>query len=223
MSSQSHRSTLSLKDILDNGFLISASSCSHSPSSSLFLDMNSVPKSELWDSTNYIHNISKGNTLTIKVTESSLGSVKGDLQTSCDSGTSFCKTPFQPSAFDLSNFSANNSKANPIVNTFHDTKSSTPCKEDKASVLTENMILKNSEMSDFVVFKKPLPPPIWEISGIQATLDNTLSLEASLEDTGSLGCMKTDTPSLEVSHFAMPPDPSMKPTDASLAILSADN
>ncbi|KAK9404711.1 sraP: SraP [Crotalus adamanteus] len=215
MSSQSCHNTLFLKDILDNGFLISASSNSNSPSSSLFLDMNSAPKSEVWDS--------KESTLNVKVTESSSGSMKGELQTSCDSGSSFCKTPFQPSAFDLSNLSsANNSKANSLVNTFHDTKSSTPCREDKASVLTEHMVLKSSEMNDFVVFKKPLPPPIWEISGIQATVDNSLSLEASLEDTGSLGCMKTDTPSLEMSHFAMPPDPSMKPADAFLAVLSAD-
>lgn len=214
MSSQSRHSTLSLKDILDNGFLMSASSNSNSPGSSLFLDMNCAPKSEDWDN--------KG-PLNVKVTESSSGSMKGDLQTSCDSGTSFCKTPFQPSAFDLSNLSsANNSKANSLVNTYHDTKSSTPCREDKASVLTEHMILKNSEMSDDVVFKKPLQPPIWEISGIQATVDNSLSLEASLEDTGSLGCIKTDTPSLERSHFAMPPDPSMKSADAFLDVLSAD-
>lgn len=215
MSSQSRHSTLSLKDILDNGFLMSASSNSNSPGSSLFLDMNRAAKSEDWDS--------KGTTLNIKVTESSSGSMKGDLQTSCDSGTSFCKTPFQPSAFDLSNLSsANNSKANSLVNTYHDTKSSTPCREDKASVLTEHMILKSSEMSDDVVFKKPLQPPIWEISGIQATVDNSLSLEASLEDTGSLGCIKTDTPSLERSHFVMPPDPSMKSADAFLTVLSAD-
>ncbi|XP_013908188.1 PREDICTED: uncharacterized protein LOC106538262 [Thamnophis sirtalis] len=213
MSSQSSPSTLSLKDILDNGFLMSDSHNSKSPGSSLFLDMNRAPKSEDWDN--------KGTTLNVKDTESSSGSMKGDLQTSYDSGTSFCKTPFQPSVFDLSN-SANTSKANSLVNAYHDTKSSTPCREDKASVLNEHMILKSSEMSDDVVFKKPLQPPIWEISGIQATVDNSLSLEASLEDTGSPGCIKTDTPSLERSHFAMPPDLSMKSADAFLAVLSAD-
>ena len=66
------------------------------------------------------------------------------------------------------------------------------------------MLLKSSEMNDETIFKKPAPPPVWEISGIQATLDNTLSLEASLEDLGPLGAMKIDTPSLEMLHLAMP-------------------
>lgn len=205
MSFQSFESMLSLKDIMENGFLISSSSYSISPGSSSFLEMNSIPKCDVWDCTSNMQNVVKGSSPALKSTECSLSTMKGDLQVSCDGATSFCKTPLQPYAFDLSNVSSsNNSKVNSTVDVFSATKSSTPCKEEKSSKLTENMLLKSSEMNDETVFKKPPPPPMWEISGIQAALDNTLSLEGSLEDLGSLGSMKTDTPSLEMSHIAMP-------------------
>nr|XP_020656789.1 uncharacterized protein LOC110083031 [Pogona vitticeps]XP_020656790.1 uncharacterized protein LOC110083031 [Pogona vitticeps]XP_020656791.1 uncharacterized protein LOC110083031 [Pogona vitticeps] len=205
MSFQSSESMLSLKDIMENGFLISSSSYSISPGSSSFLEMNSIPKSDAWDSANNMQNVVKRSSPALKSTEYPLNNMKGDLQASCDGATSFCKTPLQPYAFDLSNVSSsNNSKVNSTVDVFCATKSSTPCKEDKSSKLTENMLLKSSEMNDETIFKKPAPPPVWEISGIQATLDNTLSLEASLEDLGSLGSLKIDTPSLEMLHLAMP-------------------
>ncbi|KAF7240870.1 RNA-directed RNA polymerase [Varanus komodoensis] len=205
MSSQSSTSSLSLKDIMEKGFLIGASGYSISPGSSCFLEINSLPKSDAWDSVNNIQNLTKSSPLALKVTESPLNTVKGNLQVSCDGGTSFCKSPIQSCTFDLSNpSSANNCEANATGHTFCNTKSSTPCKEVKLSKLTENMLLKSSEMNDGAIFKKPPPPPVWEISGIQATLDNTLPLEASLEELGSLGSMKTDTPSLEMSHFAIP-------------------
>ncbi|XP_042322078.1 uncharacterized protein LOC121930010 [Sceloporus undulatus] len=202
MSFQSNASTLSLKDIMENGFLISSSSYNFSPGSSCLLEMNSIPRTEAW---NKIQNMSKDSSLSLKVTETSLNGMKNDLQASGDGAALFCKTPIQPYTFDLSNLSsANNSKANSTVDVFCETKSSTPCKDDKVSKLTENMLLKSSEMNDSATFKKPPAPPMWEISGIQATLDNTLSLETSIEELVSLGSMKTETPSLEMSHFAMP-------------------
>ncbi|KAJ6661122.1 hypothetical protein lerEdw1_016923 [Lerista edwardsae] len=194
-------STLSLTDIMENGFLIGSSSCSISPRSSCSLEMNSLFKSDAWDSGS---NLITGSLPASKATESSLSSLKGDLQTSCDSVASFCETPPQPCAFDLSNESSANGQANSITNAFCGTKSSTPCREKKLSKLAENE-LKSSEMNDLAGFKKPLPlPPVWEISGIQATRDNTISLGSSLEELGSLGSMKPDTPSLEVLHFEMP-------------------
>ncbi|XP_053106695.1 uncharacterized protein LOC128325194 [Hemicordylus capensis] len=194
-------STLSLKDIMENGFLIGASGYSFSPGSSCFLEMNMVSKLDAWDSAS---NVTKGSSLVQKLTESSLNSWKGDLQASFDGAASFCKTPNQPCVFDLSNLSsANNSKNNSIADVFCDTKSSTPCKEDKPSKLAENL-LKSSERNDPVVFKKLPPPPVWEISRIQDTVDHMLSLEASLEELVSLGSMKTDTLSLEMAHFTVP-------------------
>ncbi|KAL8179372.1 UNVERIFIED_CONTAM: hypothetical protein K2H54_065108 [Gekko kuhli] len=178
---------------MENGFLMSSSSC--------FLEMNSISRSDSASSTQNV----KGSSVSLKMTDSSLNNGKGDLQVSCDGVAFFCKTPVQPYTFDLSNLSsANNSTANSMVDVFCDTKSSTPFKEEKLSKLTENVLLKSSDMNDISVFKKPLPPPVWEISGIQATLDHALSLEASMEELGSLPAVKPDTPSLEVSHVAVP-------------------
>lgn len=192
-------STLSLTDIMENGFLVGSSSCSISPRSSCSLEMNSLFKPDAWDSGS---NLITGGLPASKVTESSLNSSKGYLQASCNSVASFCETPIQPCAFDLSNENSASRQANSISDVFCDTKSSTPCKEETHSKLAENG-LKSSEMNDLGVFKKPLPPA-WEISGIQATRDNTISLGSSLEEIGSLGSMKPDTPSLEVLHFEMP-------------------
>ena len=205
MTFQSSESMLSLKDIMENGFLISSSSYSISPGSSSFLEMNSIPKSDAWDCASNMQNVVNGSSLAFKSAECSLSNTKGDLQASCDGASSFCKTPLQPYAFDLSNVSSsNNSKANSTADVFCATKSSTPCKEERSSKLAENVLSKSSEANDVTVFKKPPPPPMWEISGIQATPDYTLSLEASLEDLVSLGSMKADAPSLEMSHLAMP-------------------
>lgn len=196
---KSYSSLLLVDDIMENGFLMSSSCCS--PSSSCSLEMNSISR---FDSASNTENV-KGSLVALKTAESSLNNGKGDLQVSCDGVAFFCKTPVQPCTFDLSNLSsANNSTANSMVDAFCDTKSSTPCKDEKLSKLAENVLLKSSDRNDLSVFKKPLPPPVLEISGIQATLDNILPSEASLEELGSLAAMKPDTSSLEVSHAAVP-------------------
>ncbi|XP_003226341.2 uncharacterized protein LOC100565258 [Anolis carolinensis] len=197
MSVQSSASTLSLKDIMENGFLISSSRYSFSSGSSCLLEMNSIPRTEAWNSASNMQNTSKDSSLALKVAESSSNGMKSDLQASCDGAAS---TPVQLFAFDLSNLGSANSKSNSTTDVFSETKSSTPCKEDKVSKLTENMLLKSSELNDSATFKKPLPPPVWEISGIQAAIDQTLSLEASIEELGFLGSMKTD---IETSHFTV--------------------
>ncbi|XP_077191501.1 uncharacterized protein LOC143836277 isoform X2 [Paroedura picta] len=196
---KSYSSLLSIDDIMENGFLMSSSR--DSPGHSFSLEMNSISRS---DSASNTENV-KGSLLAVKPAESSLNNRKCDLQVSCDGVASFCKTPVQPCTFDLSNLgSANNSTTNSMVDGFCDTKSSTPCKEEKLSKPVENALSKSSEMNDLSVFKKPLPPPIWEISGIQATLDNTLPLEASMEELGSLTTVQPGTPSLEASQAAGP-------------------
>ncbi|XP_060086926.1 uncharacterized protein LOC132566179 [Heteronotia binoei] len=196
---KSYSSLLSVDDIMENGFLMSSSS--YSPSNSCFLEMNSISRS---DSTSNTENV-KGSLVALKTSETSLNNGKCDLQVSCDGVGFFCKTPVQPCTFDLSNLSsANNSTASSMADAFCDTKSSTPCKEEKLSKQAENALLRSSDMNDLSVFKKPLPPPVLEISGIQANLDNTLSLEASLEELGSLAAVKPDTLSLEASRTAIP-------------------
>ncbi|XP_077785365.1 uncharacterized protein LOC114599536 [Podarcis muralis] len=206
MSSQNCSSSLSLKDVFENGFLIGASGYSISPGSSCFLEMSSIPQPDAYDSASKMQNVTKGSSLALKATDSSISSTKENLQASSDALASFCKTPIQPCAFDLSSSSsANDSKTNYTEGVFHNTKSSTPCREDNPSKPTTENMSKSSEINDVAVFKKPPPPPpILEISGIQATLGNVLSPEASLEEFGSPGSVKLDTPSLEMSNLAMP-------------------
>lgn len=192
---QSYSSLLSVNDIMENAFLMSSSE--YSPSNSCFLEMNSISRSDNASNTENL----KGS---LMATESSQNR-KWDFQGSRDGVVSFCKTPLQPCTFDLSNLSStNNSAANSMVDEFCDTKSSTPCKEEKPGKLSDNGLSKSSDINDLSVFKKPLLQSFWEISGIQAPLDNTLSLEASLEELGSLAAVKPGTPSLEVSHTAEP-------------------
>lgn len=185
---------------METGFLIGTSSCSNSTGSSCFLEHNSSSKADAEDSASQVV---KDRSQGLKLMESSLNSAKGNLLVSCDD-VATCKTPILSCTFDLSNLSsANNSKASSMVDVFCDNKYSTPCKDEKVAKLDENLS-KSTEMNDLAVFKKPPPPPLWEISGIQATLDNnTLSLEASGEELGSLSMLKPDTPSLEMSHYQL--------------------
>ncbi|XP_044842038.1 uncharacterized protein LOC123348574 [Mauremys mutica] len=213
MSSTQRSSTnlVTLKEILEHGFVAGASSCiNFSPGISYYLETDSTSKPDAWDGILDLENTTKGSSqLVLKWPESLSSCVKGDLncvtQGLCDGGLAyFCKTPSVPVTFDLSSVvSESNSRANSIIDVFCDAKSSTPCKEEKHPKSMENLLSKSSEITtEFSSLRKP-PPPIWEISEIQAPLDNTLSLDASVEELRSLGSLKPDTPSLEKSVFAI--------------------
>ncbi|XP_039353802.1 uncharacterized protein LOC120380292 [Mauremys reevesii] len=212
MSSTQRSSTnlVTLKEILEHGFVAGASSCiNFSPSISYYLETDSTSKPDAWDGILDLENTTKGSSqLVLKWPESLSSYVKGDLscvtQGLCDGGLAyFCKTPSVPVTFDLSSVvSESNSRANSIIDVFCDAKSSTPCKEEKQPKSMENLLSKSSEITEFSSLRKP-PPPIWEISEIQAPPDNTLSLDASVEELRSLGSLKPDTPSLEKSVFAI--------------------
>ncbi|XP_067410519.1 uncharacterized protein [Emydura macquarii macquarii] len=210
--SSTHRSStnlVTLKEMLEHGFVAGASSyINFSPGSSYYVETDSTSKLDAWDGLLDLENTTKGNSqLALKWPGSLSSCVKGDLncvtQGPGDGGlASFCKTPSVLVAFDLSSVASEPNRVHSIVDVFCNAKSSTPCKAEKHPKAMENSLSKSSEITDFSSLRKPAPP-IWEISEIQAPLDNTLSLDASAEELRSLGSLKPDTSSLEKSVFAI--------------------
>ncbi|XP_029468301.1 uncharacterized protein LOC115097028 [Rhinatrema bivittatum] len=193
------KSDLPITDIMENGFVAGISSVDNSSLDSFHIVAN-TPKTESWDS-NLDSNILKSTSQPIlKASESSLftSSNGGDMPSQAVSNyslASLCKTPvaLAPHIFDLSSLASehNSRLKNSVVDLFGDNKISTPCKEEKNPKLMETQASKSLESSaaliDLSGLLKPAPL-IWEISEITSALDNTLSLEASIEEMRSPTC-----------------------------------
>lgn len=199
-------STLTIKEILENGFVAGASSHTHSsPVHSYYMDSSSASKPDTWEFLMDLDNATKGSSLcVIKQSESPSSCVKTDLH-SLTQGISdlslvcFCKTHHGQAAFDLSGLPCEHpSRAGCLID-MASQNTSTPCKKEKHSKLLESLLSKSTELMGDLSTLGKTPAPRWEISAIKAPLDTSLSLDVSTEELRLLGCSKLDTPSLETS------------------------
>ncbi|XP_069506004.1 uncharacterized protein [Ambystoma mexicanum] len=161
-----------LMDMLENGYLTEKSINSTS-FQSFCVENNSALK---------MLALSESNKLAIEEIPKGLGT--------SDSLASICKTPLASNlpVFDLSSLaSEHNSRFNnSIVDFFCEHKISTPCKcKEKKPAPVETHTSKCLETSEVLVdlsgLQKPTPL-VWELSEINLPLDNTLSLDASIEE-----------------------------------------
>ncbi|XP_067163959.1 uncharacterized protein [Apteryx mantelli] len=207
-------SILTLKEILENGFVAGASSHSHSsPVHCYYMDSSSASKPDTWELLIDLDNTAKGSSLyVVKQSESLNSCVKTDLHgltqgVSDSSLVSFCKTPHGQTVFDLSGLPTEHPSRGLGCHSMMDVVSqntSTPCKMEKHPKPLENLLSKSTELvTDISTLAKP-PAPRWEISEIKAPLDTNLSLDISAEELRLLGCSKLDTPSLETSSIVIP-------------------
>ncbi|XP_062445324.1 uncharacterized protein LOC134147829 [Rhea pennata] len=205
---------LTLKEILENGFVAGASSHSlSSPVHSYYMDSSSASKPDTWELFLNLDNTAIGSSLyVVKQSESLNSCVKTDLldltQGVSDSSlVSFCKTPRGQAVFDLSGLPSEHRSRGLGCHSMMDVVSqntSTPCKMEKHPKPLENLFSKGTELvTDTFTLGKP-PAPRWEISEIKAPLDTNLSLDISAEELRLLGCSKPDTPLLETSSVVVP-------------------
>lgn len=207
LSTRKHgTSTLTIKEILENGFVAGAPSHAHSsPGHSYYMDNSSASKPDTWELLMDSDNTTKGSSLcVVKQSESLSSSVKTDLQ-SVTHGVSdlslvcFCKTHHGQATFDLSGLPCEHLSRAGCLMDMASQNTSTPCKKEKHPKLLENLLSKSTELiSDLSTLGKT-PAPRWEISAIKASLDTSLSLDVSTEELQLLGCSKLDMPSLETS------------------------
>ncbi|XP_064377877.1 uncharacterized protein LOC135330164 [Dromaius novaehollandiae] len=207
-------SILTLKEILENGFVAGASSHSHSsPVHSYYMDSSSASKLNTWELFIDLDNTAKGSSLyVVKQSESLNSCLKTDLHgqtqgVSDSSLFSFCKTPHGQTVFDLSGLTSEHPNRGLGCHSMMDVvlqNTSTPCKTEKHSKPLENLLSKSTELvTDISTVGKP-PAPRWEISEIKVPLDTNLSLDVSAEELRLLGCSKPDTPSLDTSSVVIP-------------------
>ncbi|XP_059683408.1 uncharacterized protein LOC132318813 [Gavia stellata] len=199
-------SILTIKEILEKGFVAGASS--HTPSSpvhSYYMDNSSASKPDTWELLMDLDNATKGSSLcVVKQSESLSSCVKTDLH-SLTQGISdlslvcFCKTHHGQATFDLSGLPCEHPSRAGCLMDVASQNTSTPCKKEKHPKLLENLLSKSSELAGDLSTLGKTPAPRWEISAIKAPLDTSLSLDVSTEELRLLGCSKPDTPSLETS------------------------
>lgn len=195
-------SILTLKEILENGFVAAPPGCTHpSPVCSYYADSGSASRPSTLELLVDLESVTKSSSLCVLKQPEVLGScVKPDphslTQGSSDiSLVCLCKTPYGHAASDLSGLPSQASCLMDVAS--HNT--STPCKKEKHPKLLESLLSKSTEhLSDSSTPGKP-PGPRWEISEIKAPLDTSLFLDTSTEELRLLGCSKPDTPSLETS------------------------
>ncbi|XP_074964696.1 uncharacterized protein LOC142064060 [Phalacrocorax aristotelis] len=199
-------SILTVKEILENGFVAGVSSHTHSsPVQSYYMDDSSASKPDTWEFLIDLDNTTKSSSpCVIKQSESLSSCVKTDLH-SLTQGVSdlslvcFCKTNHSQAAFDLSNLPCEHrSRAGSLMDVASQ-NTSTPCKKEKCPKPLESLLSKSIELIGDVSTLGKMPAPGWEISAIKAPLDTSLSLDVSSEELRLLGCSKLDTPSLETS------------------------
>ncbi|KAK4812763.1 hypothetical protein QYF61_020383 [Mycteria americana] len=199
-------SILTIKEILENGFVTGASSHTHSsPVRSYYMDNSSASKPDTWEFLMDLDDATKGSSLcVVKQSESLSSCVKADRH-SLTQGVSdlslvcFCKTHRSQAAFDLSGLPCEHPSRAGCLMGMALQNTSTPCKKEKHPKPLESLLSKSIELiSDLSTLGKT-PAPRWEISAIKAPLDTSLSLDVSTEELKLLGCSKPDTSSLETS------------------------
>ncbi|XP_074776698.1 uncharacterized protein LOC141967149 [Athene noctua] len=198
-------SILTIKEILENGFVARASSRTDSSVCSYYMDNSSASKPDTWELLMDSDSATKGRSLcVVKQSESLSSCVKTDLQglTQSISDLSlvcFCKTHHGQAAFDLSGLPCEHPSTADCLMDMVSQNTSTPCKKEKHPKLLESLLSKSAELAgDLSTFGK-MPAPRWEISAIKAPLDTSLSLDVSTEELRLLECSKPDTPTLETS------------------------
>lgn len=199
-------SILTIKEILENGFVDGASSHTHSsPVRSYYADSSSASKPDTWEFLMDLDNITKGSSLCVAKQSESLSScAKTDLHSltqgiSDHSLVCFCKAHHSQAAFDLSGLPCEHPSRAGCLMDVASQNTSTPCKKEKHSKQLESLLSKSIELTGDLSTLGKMPAPRWEISAIKAPLDTSLSLDASTEELRLLGCSKPDTPSLETS------------------------
>lgn len=199
-------STLTIKDILDNGFVAGASSHTHySPVCSYYTDSSSISKPDTWELLTDSDNATKGSSLcVVKQSESLSSYVKTDLH-SLTQGTSdlslvcFCKAHHGQTTFDLSGLPCEHLGRAGCLLDVASQSTSTPCKKETHPKLQESLLSNSIELLGDPSNLGKMPAPTWEISAIKPPLDSSLSLDVSNEELRLLGCSKSDMPSLESS------------------------
>lgn len=199
-------STLTIKEILENGFVAGASSHTHSsPVCSYYMDSSNGSKPDTWELLMDLDSAAKGSSLcVIKQSESLSSCVKTDLH-SLTQGISdlslvcFCKTHHNQAAFDLSSLPCEHLSRAGCLMDVELQNTSTPCKKEKHPKLLESLLSKSTELDGDLSTLGKMPGPRWEISAIKGPLDTSLCPDESTEELRLLGCSKPDTPSLETS------------------------
>lgn len=182
-SSQQH-STLTIKDLLDNGFVAGASGHTHfSPVYSYYLDSSSAPKQSTWE---LLADVDTTRGSPVCMVAQPMGSgVRAGLGSSDLSFLSFCRSPSSPAILNLSAVPCELPAGPGSLLDVTSRNTSTPCKAGKR--LKERALSHSTELlSDLLSPGKP-PVSRWEISDIKPPLDASLPLDVSL-----LGCSKLD-------------------------------
>ncbi|XP_069728231.1 uncharacterized protein [Phaenicophaeus curvirostris] len=206
LSTKRHGSSiLTIKDMLDNGFVAGGSSHIHSSPVCSYMDSSSVSKTNAWELLMDLDNATKGSSLcVVKQPESLSSCVKTDLH-GLTQGISdlslvcFCKAHRGQATLDLSSLSCEHlSRAGCLIDVAsHNT--STPCKKEKHPKLLESLLSKSTELPVDLSTLGKMPTPRWDISAIKPPLDASLSLDMNAEELRLLGCSKHNVSSLESS------------------------
>ncbi|XP_048819141.1 uncharacterized protein LOC125701304 isoform X1 [Lagopus muta] len=183
LSSQQH-SILTIKDLLDNGFVTGASGHTHfSPVCSYYLNSSSAPKQSAWELLADADTM-RGSPVCMVAQPMDSG-VRAGLSSSDLSFLSFCRSPFGPAVFDLPAVPCELPAGPGCLLDMTSRNTSTPCKARRS--LQERALSHSTELlSDLLSPGKP-PAARWEISEIKPPLDTSLPLDMSF-----LGCSKPD-------------------------------
>ncbi|XP_051658960.1 uncharacterized protein LOC127477920 [Manacus candei] len=209
LSTQRHGSSiLTIKEILENGFVARAFSHIHSsPVQSYCMDSSSASKSDTWELLMDLDSIAKSSSLcVVKQSESLSSCVKTDLH-SLTQGISdlslvcLCKAHQGQATLELSGLPCEDSSRPGCLMDIASQNTSTPHKKDKHPKPLESLLSKSSELLGDLSVLGNVPAPRWEISSIKSPLDTSLSLDVSTEELRLLGCSKLDTPPLDVRHL----------------------
>ncbi|OXB69753.1 UNVERIFIED_CONTAM: hypothetical protein H355_001822 [Colinus virginianus] len=176
LSSQQH-SILTIKDLLDNGFVAGSFGHAHfSPVCSYYLDSSSAPRQSTWELLPDA-DTTRGNSACV-ATQSVGSGVRAGRGSSDLSFFSFCKSLSGPAVLDLSAVPCELPAGPDCSLDVASRNTSTPCKAGRC--LRESTEL----LSDLPSPGKP-PAPRWEISEIKPPLDASF-------DVSFAGCSKLD-------------------------------
>ncbi|XP_072206328.1 uncharacterized protein [Excalfactoria chinensis] len=181
LPSQQH-STLTIKDLLDNGFVAGASGHAHfSPVYSYYLNSSSVPKQSTLELLTDV-DTTRGSPVCMVAQPMGSG-VRGSSDLSF---FSFCRSPSSPAILNLSAVPCELPAGPGSLLDVTSRNTSTPCKAGRR--LKERALSHSTELlSDLSSPGRP-PASRWEISEIKPSLDASLPLDVSF-----LGCSKLDT------------------------------
>lgn len=204
MLSTHKHSILTRKEILENGFLASSSSHSHSsPALSYYMDSSNASKPDTWELPMDLDSTASGSSLcVVKQAESLSSCVKTELHsltqgTSDLSLTCFCKAHHGQATLELSGLPCEHLSRDSCLMNVVSQNTSTPCKKDKHYKPLESLLFKSSELVGDISVLGKVPAPGWDISAIKSFMDTSTSLDVSTEELRLLGCSKPDTSSLE--------------------------